>query len=290
MTYARGAAMVVAGAVLWSLMGLAIRQIEAANTWQVLFWRSMGMLPVFMGIVAFRSRGRILLAIRSAGLPGVFGGVSLVLAFAGAIHALQTTTVATATFLFSATPFFTAILGRLLLGESVRPVTWAAILLAAGGVLVMVRDGLATGILEGNLSALASAFGFALFTLSLRWGRQGDMMPAGVLGGLFAMLAALAVLTAQGEPVAVPVADALIALAMGVALVGAGTVLFTLGSRALPATDLSILALMEVLLAPVWVWLFLNETASSATFIGGGVVLAAVVMNALAGVRQRAAA
>jgi drug/metabolite transporter, DME family len=288
MSYGRGAIMVVVGAVLWSLMGLAIRQLDVAGTWQVLFWRSAGMMPVFLLIVAFRSNGRVLQAIRQAGLPAVLGGASLVLAFAGAIYALQTTTIANATFLFAATPLFTAILGRLLLAEAVKPATWMAIVLAGLGILLMVREGLAIGTLAGNLSALGSALGFALFTLTLRWGRQADMMPAGVLGSLFAMLTALIVLVFRGEPIVVPLDDTVIALAMGVALVGIGTVLFTLGSRVVPAAELSILALVEVLLAPIWVWLFLNETASQATFVGGGIVLVAVVLNALSGARRRA--
>ena len=101
-SYLRGAALVVGGAVLWSMMGLAIRLIGDATTWQILFWRSLGMAPVLFAFIAWRSGGRPFARIRAAGLTGLAGGLALVFAFAGAIYAIQSTTVANAVFLFAA--------------------------------------------------------------------------------------------------------------------------------------------------------------------------------------------
>ena len=130
---------------LWSLMGLGLRQIEAASVWQILFWRSVGMVPVLMAFIAWTSDGRPWAAIRSVGLAGALGGIGLVFAFAGAITAIQTTTIANAVFLFTASPFVAAILGWIILGERVRPWTWAAIGLAVFGMYLMVREGLVMG-------------------------------------------------------------------------------------------------------------------------------------------------
>lgn len=287
MRYGTGVILVVIAATLWSAMGLAIRQIAVAGTWEVLFWRSAGMVPVLLAFIAWNSGGQVFVRLRRVGWAGVAGGLGLVFAFAGAIHAIQSTTVANAVFLFSAAPFFTAILGWMILGERVRPVTWAAIALAGVGMFIMVREGLAVGALAGNAAAILSALGFSAFTITLRWGRAGDMMPAVVLGGLFAMAVAAGMLALQGGTLWVPLPDAAIAIGMGAVQLAVGMALYTLGSRVIPAAELTILALIEVLLAPIWVWLFLGETASVATFVGGAVLLAAVVFNALAGGRGK---
>lgn len=288
MRYSTGVGLVVIAAVLWSAMGLAIRHIDTADTWQVLFWRSVGMVPVLFAVIAWNSGGQPLQRLRRVGIAGVVGGLGLVFAFAGAIYAIQATTVANAVFLFSAAPFFAAILGWLILNERVRPKTWATIGLAGIGMFIMVREGLAAGALGGNIAAILSAFGFAAFTITLRWGRLEDMMPAVVLGGVFSMIAAALVLAGQGGSLGVSGHDAAIAIAMGAVQLAIGMALYTLGSKVIPAAELTLLSLVEVLLAPIWVWLFLNETASGQTFVGGAVLLAAVAFNAFAGARSMA--
>ncbi len=289
MTYRAGVLFVVVAAALWSLMSLAIRQIEVADTWQVLFWRSAGAIPVLGLWVAIRSNGHPIARIRGTGWAGVIGGLALVAAFGGAIHAIQSTTVANAVFLFSASPFLAALLGWVTLREPVRPATWAAIALAGIGMFVMVREGLAAGALSGNLAALASALGFATFTVALRHGHLTENMPVSLLGCVFSVIVAGLVLAASGTTFRPPAQDIAIAVAMGAVILAVGMILYTLGSRVLPAAEATLLSLVEVMLAPVWVWLALSETASPATFAGGAVVLAAVVLNAFAGGRARRA-
>ncbi|PTE23284.1 EamA family transporter [Cereibacter changlensis JA139] len=287
MRYGTGVVLVVLAACLWSFMGLAIRQIGEAGTWAILFWRSVGMVPVLFAFIAWRSGGRPIARLRRVGLAGCVGGVGLVLAFAGAIYAIQATTIANAVFLFAASPFLAALLGSLLLREYVRSATWVAIAVAGVGMFVMVREGLAMGEMAGNVAALLSALGFAAFTLTLRWGKLEDMMPAVVLGGVFSMIAAALVLGVQGASLMVPLRDVLISMLMGAGLLGTGMVLYTLGSRVIPAAELTLLSMVEVMLAPVWVFLMLGETASSGTFLGGGILMAAVAGNALSGMRRK---
>ena len=287
MSYGRGVALVVLAGVLWSAMGLALRHIEVAGTWAVLFWRSVGMVPVLFVVIALTSGGHPLARLRRVGVAGVIGGLGLVFAFAGAIYAIQATTVANAVFLFAASPFLTAILGWLILHESVRRATLVAIAVAGVGMFIMVREGLAAGAASGNVAALLSALGFAAFTITLRWGRLTDMMPAVVLGGVLSMAVAAVVLGISGAPLLVPARDIVIAVAMGAVQLAVGMALYTLGSRVIPAAELTLLSLVEVLLAPIWVWLVLGETASVSTFAGGGILLAAVVGNALSGMRRK---
>ncbi len=289
MRYGTGVALVVVAALMWSLMSLAIRLIEGADTWQVLFWRSAGMVPVLVAIILVRSGG-LWRPLRAVGLAGVIGGAGLVAAFAGAIFAIQTTTVANAVFLYAASPFLAAIFGWLILREKVAPATWAAIGLAGVGIFLMVREGLSLGMGKGSVAALLSAAGFAAFTLALRWRRLGDMYPALLIGALMSMAVAAMVTLSGGGTLAVSLHDAGLALAAGAVLLGMGLALYTLGSRAVPAAELTLLAMIEVLLAPVWVWMVVGETASPGTWIGGAVLLAAVAGNALAGLRRGAPA
>jgi DME family drug/metabolite transporter len=232
-------------------------------------------------------RGAVLGPIRRTGRAGLAGALGLVVAFSGAIHAIQSTTIANAVLLFAASPFLAAILGRLLLGEPVRRATWAAMAVAIAGMVVMVGGGVARGALAGNLSALASALGFAVFIVALRWGRLEDMMPAVILAGGLAMVTALSALAIGGGALLVPGRDIAISLGMGAGLLALGMALYTLGSRVVPAAELALLTMAEVMLAPVWAFLVLGETASLATLAGGGLILLAIAINALSGMRRK---
>ncbi len=289
MRYGTGMLLVVAAGVLWSVQGLIFRQIDEAGTWAVLFWRSVGMVPVLVAFLAWRAGGSPLPAIRQVGMAGVLGGVGLVAAFAGAIFSIQATTIANAVFLFAASPFLTALIGWAVLGERVRGETWAAIAVAMVGIFVMVREGLQGGAMAGNVAALLSALGFAVFTVSLRWRKLSDTLPSVVVGGVFSIIVGAVVAQHLGQTLAVPVADAAWSMAMGAVTLSGGMVLYTLGSRVVPAAELALLSNIEVMLAPLWVWAFLGETASAGTFLGGAILLVAVVMNGVSGARRRLA-
>ena len=283
MSYLSGAILIILAGVLWSTQGLIIRLIPDTGSWAILFWRSAGMLPVLALWIGFASRGSILSEIRAVGWAGVLGGLGLVMAFSGAIYAFQATSVANAVLLFAASPFCAAILGRVFLGEAVSGLTWFAIVLAALGILVMVGGGLAGGAMDGNIAALASALGFAVFTVTLRWGKLANMLPAVALGGFFSMIAGAIALVILGKAVLIPLPEIAISTLMGAVTLTGGMLLYTLGSKVVPAAQATLLSLVEVLLAPLWVWLLLDETVSRGTLIGGAVLLAAVLLNAYGG-------
>jgi drug/metabolite transporter (DMT)-like permease len=139
----------------------------------------------------------------------------------------------------------------------------------------------------GNVSALLSAFGFAVFTIALRWKRLEDMLPAVFLGGIFAIIISAAICAANGYTFKLSNNDAGIAFALGIFQVGAGLAIYTLGSKAVPAAELALLSMTEVLLGPLWVWIFIGETASLYTMTGGLVLLLAITGNALTGLRRK---
>jgi len=283
----RGLLLVLAAGVLWSTMGLGIKLIEDATVWQILLYRSASLSLFLYVVIWLRSRESPFAQIRRIGLPVVVAGLSLVAAFSGGIYAIQTTSVANAMLLFATSPFLAAALGWLLLREPVRRATGLASVVAIAGITIMVADEASTGTLIGSLAALGSALGFAAFTVSLRWGKSTEMLPAVFLSGVFAVLVSFLICLATDLPMILSLRDAGISLGMGVYQVGAGLILYTIGSRSLPAAELTLLSLVEVVLAPLWVWLFLGETATVNTLIGGAVLLTAVAGNAISGATRK---
>lgn len=273
--------------VFWSSMGLGIRMIEEANVWQILFYRSSALATFLFFVITFRSDYGPVMTIKRSGIAGAIGGVGLVVAFTGGIYAIQTTTVANAMFLFASAPFLAAVFGWIILREDVRKATWAAMIVAIAGIAIMVLNGISAGYLAGNLSAILSAFGFAVFTIALRWGKLEDMLPSVFLAGVFAVATATAVCVIKGYGFSLPLEDIAIALSMGVFQVGFGLSIFTIGSKVVPAAELALLSMTEVVLGPFWVWLFLGESASFYTLFGGSILMLAIAGNALSGLRRK---
>jgi len=286
-THKHGLLFVFAAGVLWSTVGLGIRMIEDAVVWQILLYRSISMSLFLYMVIRLRSGESPFLQIRRIGLPAVVAGLSLVAAYSGGIYAIQNTSVANAMLLFATAPFMAAVLGWLVLREPVRAATWIAIAVALGGILIMVSDKTGDVAVQGSLAALGSALGFAVFTVALRWGRSGEMLPSVFLSGLFAIVITFGICQFLELSVVLSLQDGGVAMGMGVFQVGAGLILYTLGSRSLPAAELTLLSLAEVLLGPLWVWLFLNETASINTLVGGAVLLMAIAGNAVSGKRRK---
>jgi DME family drug/metabolite transporter len=286
-THKHGLLFVFAAGVLWSTVGLGIRMIEDAVVWQILLYRSISMSLFLYMVIRLRSGESPFLQIRRIGLPVVVAGLSLVAAYSGGIYAIQNTSVANAMLLFATAPFMAAVLGWLVLREPVRAATWIAIAVALGGILIMVSDKTGDVAVQGSLAALGSALGFAVFTVALRWGRSGEMLPSVFLSGLFAIVITFGICQILELSVVLSLQDGGVAMGMGVFQVGAGLILYTLGSRSLPAAELTLLSLAEVLLGPLWVWLFLNETASINTLVGGAVLLMAIAGNAVSGKRRK---
>jgi len=282
-----GVLFVFGAGVLWSTVGLGIRLIEDAVVWQILLYRSVSLSLLLYVFIRRRSRESPFAQIRRTGFPAVIAGLSLVAAYSGGIYAIQSTSVANAMLLFATAPFMAAVLGWLVLREPVRLATWVAIAVAIAGIAIMVADKSGGVAVTGSLAALASAFGFAVFTVALRWGKSDEMLPSVFLSGLFGIIVTSCTCLFLELSLVLSIRDGGIAMGMGVFQVGAGLILYTLGSRSLPAAELALLSLAEVLLGPLWVWLFIGETATLNTLTGGAVLLAAISGNALSGKRRK---
>ena len=203
----------------------------------------------------YHTDGRPPSAFRTAGVNAIVGGLCLGSGFACWIFALTHTTVANALFLLSASPFLSAILARIVIGERVARATWLAMTVALLGVAVMVGEGMVVGTLFGNVMGLTAALAFSGFTVALRRGKSVDMLPTVCLAGTFASIIAGTVILATGSGFVVSGYDLSLCATLGIGQIGCGLILFTIGSRYVPAAELALLSLTEVVLGPLWVWI-----------------------------------
>jgi DME family drug/metabolite transporter len=275
----RDAIFILLAGLCWSLSGIGVRLIEDANVWQIVLYRSISM-SFFLGGVVYYMTGQnpIKIALKKGAISWLCG-LALVLSYVAGVYALQTTSVANTLLLFSTAPFQTAILARVFLGEIVRWRTWLAIGGSLLGVLIMVGGQDNQSHTSGDLAALLAALGFAVFTISVRKGRTGNMLPAVFWSGILCLPVMVLICLYTETSLIVGPKDASIALLLGIIQMGLGLLLFTLGSKTLPAAKMTLLALSEVFFAPLWVWLFLDERIPLQTIIGGSVILLAIIWN-----------
>ena len=284
--YTRGVTLVLLAGCCWSIAGLLVRLIDDANEWQILFYRSLTLIVVLLAYIALRNHGALIPAFRAAGRQGALAGAFLGVAFTCWIFAMTHTTIANALFVLSCAPFLAALLARIVLGERVRRITLVCMSVSMCGIAIMVVEGIALGTLWGNLFALGAACGFASFSVALRVGRAVDMTPAVCWAGIWSGLVAGVVLLLSARGFALSVHDFALCALMGSVQVGLGLILYTIGSRQVPAAELTLLSLTEVVLGPILVWVGVNEVPSPYTLLGGAIVLGALTAQALSGIRR----
>ena len=279
----RAVFLVILSSLVLSLNGLIFRHVDEASAWQVIFYRSAALAVAMFCLFVVRHRRRWLPELRRAGRTALLTGPMLGVAGVCFILSLSLTTVANTLFTLSSVPLFAAVLAWLILGETVRPATWAAIGVAMAGIAVMVFDGFGSGTLAGNVLALVTAVLFAGFVVALRRGRNIDMLPAVCVAALVS--AAIGGVMADG--LAPPLRDILLCLAWGAGLSCFAHGIFTYASRFVPAAELTLLSLFEMVIGPFWVWLVFGETPTGLTLAGGAVVVGAIAGWALSGARRQ---
>jgi RarD protein len=272
----RGQITVALAAVVWSTAGVLQRQLSVGVATQVA-GRALFATVAVTAYVAVVERGRVVEACRSVGRAGLGFALSLAIASGAFIVALNHASVAQVLFIQSIAPVLAALLGRALLGEPVSRRTSAAMLVALLGVGVMVGSP-GGGSALGSGLAVVMALGFALGIVTARHRRDVSMAPATVLAQLMLLLVATPFALAESPHVTGP--DVLWLVLLGAGQIGLGLILFTIGARLIPAAQVALISLLEVVLGPMWVWLAMGERPGAATFVGGAIVVAAVVLQA----------
>lgn len=288
--HGRAVVLMIVAPLLWSTAGVVTRHLETAGRWEVTFWRSL-FAAVFVLAALLVTRGRgALTAVRASGGYGLLSGAMWAIMFSAFMLALMTTTTANTLIVNSIGPLLTALLARAVLREPIAPRTWAAIVLAIAGMLWMFGSGFAGNEprhLAGMLIALAVPVAAAVNFVTLKHaGRSVDFIPAVLLGAIISTLLTL--------PYALPFRanphDLVLLAGLGCLQLGLPCMLMVRASRHLSAPEISLLALLEVVLGPLWAWLGAGEAPGLATLAGGALVIAALLLNELAalGVRWHA--
>lgn len=259
-----------------------IMRLVGADPWTTLFWRGATMTVGFVLLLLVRYRGRSLAILRAVGGVGLLVAVIWTCNTVFFVVSISLTTVANTLIIVALSPLFAALIGLVALGEPVRPRTWIATATAFGGIALIFADGLRAGTIIGDLAAVGTALGLGAHFTLVRAARPTDMSPAIGLSGLSTALVGLV----GAQTLALPPEGVALMAGLGIAILPVSFAMLTLAPLYIPAAEVSLVILLETVLGPLWVWLVLTEEPSPRALIGGGIVLAALALHSMLGLRD----
>jgi drug/metabolite transporter (DMT)-like permease len=270
----RGRLYVALAAVAWSTAGLLQRKLTVDVGTQ-LAGRALFAVLGLLVFVAVAERGRVLRAFRAIGRGGIAVTVLMAVSSGAFIAALNYTSVANVLFMQALAPVLAAVLGTFV-GEPVARRTWVAMAVAIAGVGLMVGGPSHPSAVGLSLSLLMS-ISFAGTIVVTRHQREVSMAPATCLSQalVFVFAAPFASTGSVGGR------DLVLLAGLGIGQIGLGLIFLTIGARLIPAAEVALITLLEIVLGPLWVWIALSEQPSATTLAGGAIVLAAVVIQAV---------
>jgi drug/metabolite transporter (DMT)-like permease len=270
----RGQLFVVLAALAWSTAGVLQRELTVSTATQ-LAGRALFAFLFFACVILFSARGQVLAALRAVGVAGLAVAVCTAIASGAFIVALNHAKVANVLFMQAASPVAAAVLAWATLGERVTRRSWIAMATAIFGVALMAGapgSGGALGISVSLLMTLA----FATALVITRHRSDVSMVPAVCLAQLLVLLVAVPF----ADPGSVTARDLALLVLFGVGQIGLGLLFLVIGARLIPAAEVAVITLLEIVLAPLWVWISVSEKPAPATLAGGAVVVGAVILQA----------
>lgn len=284
--HSRAILLMVCAATLWSIAGVLTRHLDAARGFEVTFWRSVFAALFVGGTLLWQERGRAFAKVHAMGRLGLVSGFMWSIMFCCFMIALTMTTVANTLIVMSVAPLLTAFLAWAFLRQRIAQRTWLAIAVAFAGMTGMFASGMSAASgreVAGMLIALGVPLAAAVNVIALKKAGHGvDLAPAVLLGGVLSALMMLPF----AWPMQASMHDIAILATLGFFQLGFPCMLMVVASRALSAPEIALLALLEVLLGPIWAWLGAGEVPAQATLIGGAIVLFALVFNEAAALRR----
>jgi len=282
---------VLLAGILWSFGALVVRYIEDARSipWQYLFFRGVTIFLILNLYLFFKEGKSFIDNYKKIDLSVVIGGLGFATAFMGFIWSITHTSAAVTLLMLAAMPFMTAILGYIFLKEKVSFTTLTAIILAAAGIIFMAFSTSQIGTLFGLLAGLLSALGFSIGSVSLRWNKRTPTFTTVSLAGLFCAIISFVMIISNDSNIFTTFRNSSLSALHGT-LVCSGLILYSIGSKNLPAADLTLLSLTEVLGGIFWVWLpvfGINEVPTANTIIGGFIITFAILFYSLNTKRNR---
>ena len=264
---------VLLAGLFWSLGPYVVRNIDSANMvpWQYLFTRGVVIFILLNLFLYFEEGHKFYRNYLKVGLSGILGGLGLAIAMISFIWSITNTSAANTLLCLAAMPFITALLSFLFLKEKISLSVWLSIILAAVGIVIMSAGNKNSGSIIGLIFGLASSLGFAIFSVSLRWRKQTPKFTTvSIAGFICAVISGIVILNQDLNFLSSSKNQAL--FATHGSLVCIGLILYSIGSKHIPAAELTLLSLTEVIGGIFWVWLpwlGINEIPSNNTIIGG---------------------
>ena len=272
-----GYVLLLFGGFCLSWGGLIIRQFDEADVWGILLLRSFFFLIALVLFLLLTYKKNTLKIITDSGYPALIGGFFLSISFVAYTFSITATSVANVVFIISTQTMFLAIFGYFFLKEKISLIGFFSIILALAGITIMVGDSISKGSLFGNLIAMLIPINFSILVVLIRKNPKLDMVPAIFYSGIFACIYGV-ILT---EKISFTTNDILLGFLLGVPQLAFGFICITIGSKTTKAVTVGILMLSETICAPIWVWLFLNEIPPMSVFIGGFIIIIAVIIKSL---------
>ena len=276
---------VLLAGILWSFGPYVVRNINQPETvpWQYLFTRGLVIFTLLNVYLYFEEGKEFVKNYKKIGFSGLTGGLGLASAMITFIWSITNTTAAITLLCLAAMPFITALLGFLFLKEEISLNVWIAIFIASIGILIMALNNNENNSLVGLVLGLASAVGFSVFSVSLRWRKETPKFTTVALAGLFCFLISSAVLFSNNMNFLSSSKNESL-FALHGTIVCLGLILYSIASKNIPAAELTLLSLTEVIGGVFWVWLpwlGINEVPSTNTIIGGFLIFLSIMYYSL---------
>ena len=271
--------------LLWSFGPLVVRYMDQPNLvpWQYLFTRGLTIFCVLNIYLFFLEGKNFYQNYYKIGFSGIIGGSGLGIAMITFIWSITNTSAAITLLCLAAMPFISALLGFLFLKEKILLNVWFAIIIAAIGIAIMALGNINQSSLIGLVFGLTSAFGFSVFSVSLRWRKETPKFTTVAFAGIFcATISTIVLFNSNSSFISSSHNEGL--FAVHGTLVCLGLILYSIGSKAIPAAELTLLSLTEVIGGIFWVWLPLlgiNEVPTNNTIIGGFLIFMAIIYYSL---------
>ena len=259
--------------ILWSFGPLVVRYMDSPNQvpWQYIFARGLTIFTLLNLYLYFEEGTKFWKNYLRIGKSGILGGSGLGIAMISFIYSITNTTAAITLLCLAAMPFFTALLAFIFLKESISLNVWISIVIATVGILIMAFGNTGENSLIGFIFGITSSIGFSVFSVTLRWRRETPKFTTVAFAGFFCFIFAAIMILFKNQVFFSTSYNSTLFSLHGI-LVCLGLILYSIGSKAIPAAELTLLSLTEVIGGIFWVWLPLfgiNEVPDANTIIGG---------------------
>lgn len=273
--YRKGLALTATGGFLLTFDTPLLRLVDA-DTWTVMFWRGVFLFVILGAFWLWQQRAGGSRRPFIAGMPGLAVGLLYGAANVFFVMSLHMTAVANLVFMLALTPSVAAIMSMVFLGERVTRATWISILCALAGVVLIVWGGIAHSTILGDVLAVATtACLAAALTIARASGRDMSLTPG--VGGLIAAVVAFFV----ADSLALDARQWIFMAANGILVLPLSSALLALGPRYIPAAEVAMFYLLETVLAPIWVWLVVDEAPTPHSLAGGAIIIVTLAVHSV---------